>query len=285
MTLPNFLVIGAMKSGTTSLCRQLGEHPDVFMPAKKEPHFFSYEGEQPSFKERSKKTKNIVATLAEYEALFAGAGGQRAVGEGSTSYLHIERAAARIHARIPHARLVAILREPVDRAWSHFHHSVRSGREPFDGFERAIRDEERRTAEGWGDPYAYKAKGLYAQQLRRYFALFPREQIFVCLFDDLMEDAPRLYRDVFAFLGVDPNFTPDLSRKYNVGGDADEVFDHRPGIVERIRMAVSPARRKYHPSEKPPFPDALRRELEELYRPEIEDLQQLIGRDLSTWMA
>lgn len=285
MTLPNFLVIGAQKSGTTTLCRQLAEHPDVFMPEKKEPHFFSYdEGARPQFKERSKKKKNVVTSLAEYEALFANASGQKAVGEGSTSYIHMAGAAERVRARIPHARLIAILREPVDRCWSHFHHAVRSGREPFDGFEQAIHEEDRRIAEGWGDPYAYRAKGFYSRQLRHWLTLFPREQLFVRLFDDLTEDPRALYREAFAFLGVDAEFVPDLSRKYNVGGDADEVFDYRPGIAERIRMAISPASRGYDPAKKPPFPDALRKELKEGYRADVEDLQELLGRDLGNWL-
>ncbi len=284
MTLPNFLVIGAQKSGTTSLCRHLASHPDVFVPAKKEPHFFSYEGREPRFRQRSRKTKNVINTLPEYLALFDGATTERAIGEGSTSYLHEEQSAARIRSRIPDAKLIAILREPVDRAWSHFHHAVRSGREPADGFAKAVRDEERRLAEGWGDPYAYKSKGFYARQLRRYHALFPKEQLHVCLFDDLMADPKSLLRGVFAFLGVDPLFEPDLSRKYNVGGDAEEVFEYRGGIADRIRTALSPARRDRDPAKKPHFPAELRAELAELYRPEIEDLQELIGRDLGAWL-
>ncbi len=285
MTLPNFLIIGAQKSGTTSLCRHLASHPSVYIPAKKEPHFFSYEGREPVFRRHSKKTKNVINTLPEYRALFDGVSGESAVGEGSTSYLHEEQSAGRIHHYAPEARLIAILREPVDRAWSHFHHSVRSGREPVGGFARAIHEEERRLAEGWGDPYAYKKKGFYAQQLRRYLEVFPREQLHVCLFDDLLNDPKSLLRKVFEFLGVDPDFEPDLSRKYNVGGDADEVFDYRGGgIADRIRTALSPARRNRDASKKPPFPDDLRSELKELYRPEIEDLQELIGRDLSEWL-
>lgn len=302
MTLPNLLIVGAMKSGTTTLHNQLAAHPEVFMSEKKEPHFFSFEGREQKIRQPSRKRRNTVTTLAEYEALFANAGKARVIGESSTTYLHTEQAPECIKRHVPRAKLVAILREPVERAWSHFQHAMRAGREPnvvvssnpekaykglAEGFEEALIQEEERLAEGWGDPYGYKLKGFYAQQLKRYYKLFSREQIFVCLFDDLKADPAALYHQLVDFLGVDPSFQPDFSQRYNVGAEAEEVYPYEPGLGERLTRLLSGKGWSVPPvdpsQQKLPIPEGPREQLRALYRPEIEELEELIGRDLSAW--
>ncbi len=289
MTLPNFLIIGAQKSGTTSLYHYLDEHPEVFMSRKKEPHFFSFEGREPKFKERSDKKKNIINTIEAYEQLFDGVTNEKAIGEASPSYLYEEQAAERIHTRIPDAKLIAILRDPVDRAYSHFLHAVRSGREPMDGFVQALDDEEKRRAEGWGNPYDYQRKGFYGAQLTRFLEYFPREQLLVFLFEDLSDDPRKLVRQMYDFIGVDADFTPDLSAKYNVTEAPEGSKSERQrGIFAKL-FGGKKARKIEKTSaatvvEKPPFPLEIRERLYNVYREDMLVLQGLIDRDLSAWL-
>ncbi len=152
MTLPNFLVIGATKSGTTSLYTYLKQHPEVYMPMK-EPNFFALEGREPPFfrgpegwKEPSQKR---ITDLEGYRTLFAGASGEKAMGEVSPLYLYAPQAAYRIRRYVPEAKLVAILRNPVERAYSAYMHLVREDREPL-GFAEALKEEERRIQSNWG---------------------------------------------------------------------------------------------------------------------------------------
>ena len=133
MTMPNFLIIGAMKSGTTALYYYLEQHPDIYMSPVKEPNFFS-----------SHKQENAADTVTEfgiYRQLFSGGSGKKAIGEASHSYLYEPGAAAEIRRYIPEAKLIAILRNPIERAYSHFLHMVRSGTEPLDDFARALQED------------------------------------------------------------------------------------------------------------------------------------------------
>ncbi|HEX6473777.1 MAG TPA: sulfotransferase, partial [Candidatus Limnocylindria bacterium] len=131
--LPNFLVIGAAKSGTTALWSLLRQHPQVFMPALKEPHHFAFDADQPAPQFRGPGAnlhRDAVTGTDAYRALFADAGEALAVGEASATYLYVAASVERIRAAIPDARLVAILRQPADRAYSSYLHLKRQGREP-----------------------------------------------------------------------------------------------------------------------------------------------------------
>jgi hypothetical protein len=167
--LPNFLIIGAQKSGTTSLYNYLKQHPQIFMPRLKEPHFFTYEGQLPPH-------PSVVTSWQDYRALFADARDEIAVGEASPSYLHGEQAPRRIAHYFPTIKLIAILRNPADRAFSNWMHNVSYGREELD-FGQALQAEERRIQEGVGYLFWYRYKGFYHRHLTRYLALFDRTQL------------------------------------------------------------------------------------------------------------
>jgi hypothetical protein len=192
MTLPNFLVIGAGKSGTTSLYRYLAQHSDVFMSPVKETNWFAYEGQGDSL-------RYPIRTRDAYERLFEGVAAERAVGEASPQYLKSTVAAERIAAALPGVRLVALLRHPVDRAYSSYLHSLRDALERR-GVEEALQPGSR-----------YVELGLYHPQLSRYFERFDRSRIKVILYDDLAADPAAVMRDLYAFLGVDESF-PSMLR-------------------------------------------------------------------------
>jgi hypothetical protein len=216
---PNFLIIGAAKSGTTALWSFVRQHPDVFMPAVKEPQYFAFaEGERPTFGGPGATIGRAITSRVGYEALFADAGDARAVGEASNLYLYREQAPARIAGELPDVRLIAILRQPAERAFSSYQHLKRQGREPAPDFASALALEAERIREGWGFLWRYRDLGFYGRQLGRYLDRFPRERVLVHLYEDLQEAPEATLRRTFEFLGVDPDFSPDLTARPNRGG-------------------------------------------------------------------
>jgi hypothetical protein len=299
MTLPNFFVIGAAKSGTTSLYSYLRQHPEVYMSSIKEPHFFALEGEQPDFRGPGDREmlSQAVTGIEEYRSLFAGVGDEKAVGEASPGYLYSPEAAGRIRRRVPEARLIAILRRPAERAYSAYLHLVRDGRERL-GFSEALEEEEARVRDGWSPIWEYRRMGFYHGQLERYYDLFGPQQIRVYLYEELSEDPAGLVQDIFRFLGVDGAFVPDVSLRRNVSSttrksNALVSVVTKPNPLKTVARAVLPAKLRKRISagllnrnleKAPPMPEEVRKELVEVYREDVKKLGGLVGRDLSGWL-
>jgi hypothetical protein len=208
MSLPNFLIIGAAKAGTNALYHYLRQHPQVYMSPWKEPKFFAFESEADlGFRAADGKDAPVNASVildqAEYEKLFDGADHALARGEASTHYLYVEDSPRRIKALIPKARLIAVLRNPVDRAFSSYQHLVRDDLEPLD-FGPALDAEPRRIAEHYAYLYRYTDMGFYSEQLDRYERIFPEEQPWADVPADLL--LPRRRRALRAgdVRGVQP---------------------------------------------------------------------------------
>lgn len=283
--LPTFLIIGAQKSGTTSLYEYLRQHPQVYMSPVKEPHFFTYEGERPP-------SSSVITEWSDYQALFAQAQDHIALGEASTSYLHANHAPERIAHYLPEVRLVAILRNPVERAFSNWMHNVENGRERLE-FRDALDAEGERMRQGVGYAFYYQYKGFYYRHLCRYLALFPRDRLQVYLFDDLRSDPVSVVQDIYGFVGVDPSFRPRIER-HNVSGIPkglpSRVFSLvrkstwvqkkvKPLIPERVRVWI-----RERLTWRPILPQDVRHALIELYREDILQLESLLGRELSAWL-
>jgi hypothetical protein len=260
------------------------------MSPRKEPHFF--EGMHSEFR-RPGLRNTPVSDLAEYQALFEGVSGERAIGEASASYLYSLRAPGLIKSSVPDARIIAVLRNPADRAYSNYLHCVQVGREPLGSFAEALQAEESRMRDKWGPLWYYKDKGFYYAQVKRYFDAFGRDRVGVWLHEDLRNDAPGTLGEVFRFLGVDERFVPDASVEYNpsgvprIGGlykGVRALTARNPVLVER----VLPARLRGYVkgrlfTEPPPFSPQIREGLIHAYKEDILRLQELIGRDLSAW--
>jgi hypothetical protein len=239
--LPDFLVLGAQKAGTTALYSYLRRHPDVTGPRWKEVSYFD---------------RHYARGPAWYRGNFPVTfGGRRAalVGEASPSYLFHPLAPERAAALVPDARLVALLRDPVERAHSQYRHSVDFGREPL-SFEEALdREEERLEGEverlcadprafsrAWWD-WSYVARGLYAEQLERWYAAFPREQLLVLANEELAERPAETYARVLTFLGAPPHELDAYPRVFD-----RDYPDMRPETRERlVERFAEPNRRLY----------------------------------------
>ena len=295
--MPSFLIIGAQKAGTTALWWYLRQHPDVFMPERKEPHHFTFVGSPPRFSGPRSVLDRAIVDRAEYERLFASGRGRRALGEASPSYLYAEGVAERIRATIPDARLIAILRQPAERAFSAYLHFRRDGREPAASFEEALALEEERRRAGWGYPWRYRDLGFYARQLARYYAVFPRDRLRVYLTEDLSRDALSVVTDAYAFLGVDSSFRPDTSLRPNVSGIPrspllQPVFAWQGPVRARLAALIPRGTRMRLRStlgrtllQRPRLDPETRARLTADFADDIRELNVLLERDLSPWLA
>lgn len=207
MVLPNFLIVGTPKSGTTSLYHYLNQHPEIYFSSHKEPHFFSFIGEQ--------KPHWGIKTIAEYEKLFEDATNEKAIGEASTWYLYSKSAAEQIKKYIPNVKLIIILRNPIERAYSSWAFQIQCGWESIVDFEEALQAEKNRMKNGCGWDFHYLHTGFYYKQIQRYFNLFSREQIKIYTHDDLKQNCTFVIKDIFDFLEVDNSFVPDTSIRHN----------------------------------------------------------------------
>lgn len=297
--LPDFFVIGAGKSGTTSLWHYLSQHPGIFMCRPKEPSFMAY-GEQawpytrPGADYVTKA--RLVTTLDAYQALFSAATPAQMAGEASVSSLAVLRSATRIWHYTPNAKLIVILRQPADRAFSHYNMILRNGYEPINDFANALAAEPARISQGWWPGFHYRWQGLYAQHLARYLELFDKRQLCVLLYEDLLADPAGLMKRVYTFLGVDETFAPDTARRYNEGGSRPvhgtlNAWLRNNRLTRALRRHAQPI---YQPlkraanatlTQRPVLAPEFRDELTQSYREEIMRLQELIARDLSQWLA
>ncbi len=290
--LPNFLVIGAAKAGTTALYWYLAEHPAVFMSRVKETNYFAYgvDGQGKLVYGDPDVHQFPVKTIADYEALFADAGDARAVGEASPIYLECPQAPGRIRATLPDVRLVCCLRHPVERAYADYlMYLWRRGRR----FEPA-RD---LTPDAvWARPDSrWMDVSRYHDQLARYYETFRRDRIHVFLFDDLKRSTVDAVQTVYRFLAVDPSVVPDLETAHNVGGvpasrALESVLTNRglravvePWIPKRAADWVRRIRTS-NMRKAPSLPPELRKELTSRFRDDILRTSRLIGRSLDHWL-
>jgi hypothetical protein len=229
---------------------------------------------------------------------------EKAVGEASTLYLYSPKAPERIDHYIPDAKHIAVLRNPVERAYSAFLFMLRDSRETVSDFAQALREEDARIAAKWGPVYHYKQRGFYYPQLKRYFDRFDHDRIQVYLYEDLKSDPAGMVRSIFRFLEVDENFVPDVSAKHNVSGIPKSKYLQAVYLLVRKQNPVKSALRPLLPTgarsrmrsravrsiqrrnfaRPPQMSPEIRAELSEVYREDILKLQDLIQRDLSGWL-
>ena len=240
MALPNFLIIGAAKSGTTALYAFLKQHPEIFLSTPKELRFFSYTGPYPEDLPE-KYIHRGVTTREDYEHHFENTGPAKIIGEASPMYLYTPGTAERIKGLIPQVKMLAILRNPIDRAFSAYTHALRDWTETETSFKNALEKEPERIEAGWGILWHYTQAGFYAQQLSRYYDIFSRNQVKVVLYDDLVADALGLCQEVFNFLGIDPDFKPDTSQRPNVSGFPRNSIFHQ--FMRRLFLEDNPIKR------------------------------------------
>ena len=289
--LPNFLVIGAAKAGTTALHWYLAEHPTVFMTRVKDPSYFAYgtDAEGRLLWGDPELHRFPVRSLADYERLFADAAGFAAVGEASTMYLECPQSAARIHSLLPEVRLICGIRHPVDRAYSDYQMYLRTQGQRIDPARHLT------SGAAWARPDSrWMLIGRYYAQLARYLQFFPRERIHVYLFDQMKGEPRETVQAVYRFLGVDSTFVPDFETPHNVGGmpanlllegllSSSAIRSVAPWIPTRAANWARRLRAR-NMRQAPRLPPELKKELTEPFREDIRNTSRLIGISLEHWL-
>ena len=292
----NFILIGAVKAGTSSIYHYLKQHPDIFMSPMKETKFFQWDGEDHRFSTEldQKIYQDSVKTFSDYLDQFSGVISEHAVGEATPSYLYNRNVPCRIHSRFPDAKLIVVLRHPVDRAFSHFLHTKRLGYEPLD-FQEALAEEQGRIAANWGPSWHYASQGYYYEQVKRFVDLFGRDRMSFYLFDELKLEPASVVRGMYSFLRVDQEYKPNTSKKHNTGGLPKSQFLHQlmnePNAPKAILKTILPSglRRSVNRMigsqnvQKPVIDSQIRYSLSAKYEENIHQLEELIDIDLGDW--
>jgi len=273
--LPTFLIIGSQKSGTTSLYHVLRQHPQIFMPDRKEVNFFFLEEE-------------YRRGLQYYQAYFDPAPPQAsALGEASPGYICHPDAPARIHQLLPAAKLILTVRNPIDRAYSQYWDNRRSLSE-----HRTFAQVVEVALEPTYHParLGYFSRGTYIQYIQRFLENIPRENLLVLLFDDLRHSPGSFYRQIYQFLEVDPDFyTPSMTTSFNPAAVwQNPVYQWFFSKPARTRWLPAKLRRFtfFGPRKTwqyPPMDTALRQKLVNFYQPWNNRLAEFLARDLSHW--
>jgi len=298
MKAPHFLVVGAARSGTTALHYSLRQHPSLFLPSLKEPCFFSFPEKKPEFKKG--RFAFAVHSPEKYFNLFNEAKVDQVCGEISTPYLYLHQQTIKnimqYHPEHNKLKILILLRNPVERAFSQYMWRIRDGREEL-SFEEAIAAEAVRMQDGYSFDYFYLDRGMYYQQVKAYLENF--DSVKIILFDDMINDPRGMLRVICRFLGVDEQFV--------FRGESGRNESYEPKWNFLGRLVTSENRLKFHALNQLPdsWKAGIRTQfdrwnarsgkklellpetasyLRAIYRDDILRLQDLIGRDLSSWL-
>lgn len=310
---PNFFIVGAAKAGTTSLYHYLAQHPDVYMSPIKEPNFFAtdidHEAIRPQVKERIRllnidqflkgpMTNGIhrafIRKPEDYAALFRFADGKKAIGEASASYLFSQTAAQEIHQYNPEAKIIILLRNPVQRMYSHYLMDKRMAVTTL-SFEDAIEDDKKNKVRNWAAASLYLELGEYYHQVKRFKELFPAKNILILLSEELKSNPAETIQQVYKFLNIDENFQPDFTREFNTAVVARNSLLQKiisinylrvkirrlfknTGLKKHIKQAV------FTKPEESQMPIETKTKYTEYYKSDILKLSELIQKDLHKWI-
>jgi hypothetical protein len=290
--LPNAMLIGVQKAGTSALYDWLAQHPDIYAPAgAKDFHFFASDSHY------QKGTDH-------YASFYPACKGQRIILGGGVNHIYFDHSAKRIFEFNPKIKLIVVLRNPVSRAWSAYNYFKKLGIETL-SFEEALRGETHREKSGFAirADQTYIDHGRYSRQLKNYLSVFKREQILVLLYEELMASKQEKLNEIYNFLGLEKGFVPLMTGKNKTGRARFKTlnkFLYSGGKLKRMlrnlmpldlfvplskRMALKNRIRDWNTtgSVSDPLPAALKSHLENIFSEEISELELLLGRDLSVW--
>ena len=308
---PNFFIVGAAKAGTTSIYRYLSKHPDVYMSPIKEPHYFCKDirckNFNKSYLENSRfnlddyLSKHIliekhiayIEDELQYLELFRDVKNEKMIGEASTGYLYSKVAAQEIYEFDSHAKIVMVIRNPIDRAFSHWMMDLRDNDVCHKSFIDAIADDQAKKEKGWGESHLYIELGLYFEQIKRYQDVFCKDQILIMLYDDLKDNAYKFYSEIVSFLNLEP-INIDTNKRHNAA--SIPKYPLMNSIIKNLGLnkcfgSILPITIKQNikkiMSNTDDLPVLTSRDQEQVARyfsDDIEKLEKLITRELSNWL-
>ena len=288
---PNFLVIGAPKCGTTSLYYYLKQHPDIFLPVQKELHYFSYKSLSQNSNGPGDEVvlRGLCASQNEYYKHYDEVKLEKAIGDISPSYLYYGMH-EEIKKELGAVKIVVMLRNPIDKAFSQYMHMVRDQREILPFFD-ALMEETKRADMNWSDIWRYAESSLYSNKLKSFIRCFGRQNVHIVIFDDLISDPRGVTFDVLEFLGLETSVEINTDKSYNRTGNSRSRrlarFLNRPSRVKNImkhlvpdalRIAIRLKIIDINTSSKPEIDEDSRKYLNEYFSSDIIEFERLIGR-------
>lgn len=310
---PDFFIVGAAKSGTTSLYHYLRQHPDIYMSPIKEPNFFSTDINLNNLRQSVKnriKAENLdqffkdgmnriihrayIRDPQQYLQLFSPAGPGQIKGEASPSYLYSETAAQEILRFNENAKIIIILREPSSRAYSHYLMDLKLGFTQ-DSFKAALEKDRTTFPKGWGASSLYLELGQYYHQVKRYFDIFPPKNILVLLQKDLYQDKAATLKTLFGFLGVRNDFVPqdpDFKNESAVPKNklvsyllkSDYFRVKARNFLEHSSLKKIIQKAFYKKPERNSSDEETLKEIKNLLKDDVLRLSKLINRNLDEWL-
>lgn len=293
---PNFFIVGAPKCGTTAMYNYLSQHPDIFMPEVKEPHFFGSDIYAPYF----------IRDKEKYLSIFSKAKNEKRVGEASVWSLYSKHAASEIKACYPDASIIIMLRNPVDMIYSYHSQRLYNCTEDITDFEAALEAEGQRKQSLLLPKFPYPIHGLfyreiakYTDQVERFLKVFDHKQVKIIIFDDFKANTNQSYKELLQFLEVDANFQPEIKvvnpNKLPRSTGFKKLLKQPPLPLQLIIRALLPSKtlrtklrteilkRNIKYVSRPPMNSQLRQRLQEEFFEDIERLSKLLNRDLTHW--
>ncbi len=295
---PDFLVVGTARAGTTALHYYLKQHPGIFLPSQKEPCYYCFAGQKPDYK--NGKFAFAIKNGTEYGRLFKSAPEKACKGEISTPYLYLhDRTISNIlslHTNPKSLKIIIILRNPLERAYSQYLWKVRDGREPL-SFDNALREEKKRMLQNYSFDYFYAHRGLYYAQVKAYLETFPHVKIF--RFEQFRENLQTTLSELCAFLGVDDEFIFEKRKDLNTSQpprfaalgrlitlESRVKYKILNMIPDNLRVGIKEQFIRLNNSGKnqPDMTVTAREFLNHYYHDDLQKLQSLTGFNLSSWI-
>lgn len=295
--LPNLVVVGAPKCGTTSLYHYLKQHPEVYLPTRKELHYFTRSelARDTAGPGDATVLQHLCADRAAYEAEYAGAADQPVRGDISPSYFDFAEVAPAMRRELGEARIVILLRDPIAKAFSQYMHLVRDGRETLPFYD-ALHAEADRARRHWSMIWRYAGSSHYAWRLRHYLEAFGVERVRVYRFEDFVADPQAMLADLWRWLGIDPSIRPDTSRTFNASSQprsravASLISKRSPlaalarAIVPAgLRSRITEAVRGLNAGDKARVDERSAAYLRDVFRDDVRETEALLGRPLG-WL-
>ena len=307
--LPDFFVIGVVKGGTTSLYTYLDQHPEIFVPRIKETNHFAAADIQHQyflptyakdvdidlnryFKKGMPEVIHIahVDSTEHYRQLFDIEHNAKRIGDVSNSYMICPSSAEAIHSHDPESRIIVVLRNPISRAWSQYLMNIREAKVECNGLIEEFEHDRKRPHTGWGVSHQYLELGHYAEQLNRYYELFPKDQVHVVLYEDYRKDPEGVLKRICHFLQVDGDFSFDFSEQRNRASRPRSEGLNRAlvntGILQTVKGIVPRSLREkgkkllYTEKGLPEMTEPERDYLIGYYQEEVDALEKLLGRQV-----
>ena len=293
---PNLFIVGAAKSGTTSLYNYLKMHPGIFFSERKEPYYFS--SKYVDFNHNGKgdrQKEQFVRDLEKYEKLFSKWNGEKIIGEASVDYLYYSECADDIKKYSPNAKIIIMLRNPIDRAYSAYMHLIRDVREN-QTFEEALKLEESRIKNNYSFIWRYKQVGLYSNQVKRYLEIFGKNNVKIIIFGDFMKNTDLILKEIYNFLEISDEGNIGYKKIHNKSGKPkvkwiNEILYNKDLKIKKMKYLIPIKCRKkikYWIVSKNTIRirmlEKQRSYLIEYFREDILKLEKIINSDLSKWL-